>query len=111
MQIPRDHIIIGLVSLTLIFLLAGAFLLLYVALYNSRKKRHAQEKELMRKNFDQELLTTQMEVQEHTIKTIARDIHDNVGQILSLTKLTLSSVNIDTNPHKASVKVSDALTL
>ena len=94
MQISRDHIIFGLIALTLVFLLAGGFLVLYVMLYNTRKKKHLQETEWMRQRFVQELALTKMEVQEQTLQTIARDIHDNVGQLLSITKITLSAIDI-----------------
>ncbi len=111
MQIPRDHMIIGMIALTLVFLVAGGFLLLYMAFYNSRKKRHAQEKELMQKSFEQELTKTQLEVQEQTLRTIGRDIHDNIGQLLSLTKLTLGSVQLELQPEKTKGKVANALVL
>ena len=45
--------------------------------------------------LETELLRTQMEVQEQTLKTIAYDLHDNIGQLLSLTTITLSSINLD----------------
>ena len=108
MQIPRENIIIGLIALTVVFLLAGGFLILYVALYNERKRKHQLEKDRMKIMFDEELLKTQLEVQEQTLKTIAADIHDNVGQVLSLTKLTLGSINVESQPQKVSQKVNDA---
>lgn len=94
-----------------IFLLAGAFLVLYVNSYNKRKKRHIEEKHDLQKKFEDELVKTQMEVQEHTLKTIAAEIHDNVGQLLSLSKLTLGTVNVATDPEKADQKIHNALGL
>ena len=49
-----------------------------------------------------------MEVQEHTLKTIASDIHDNVGQLLSITKLTLTSISRDNNMEKNGKKLENA---
>lgn len=49
----------------------------------------------MIRTLETELLRTQMEVQEQTLKTIAYDLHDNIGQLLSLTTITLSSINLD----------------
>ncbi|MEN9571024.1 MAG: hypothetical protein RL172_2255, partial [Bacteroidota bacterium] len=43
----------------------------------------------MKTKFKQELLQTQIEIQEQTLKNISEEIHDNVGQILSLAKLNL----------------------
>ena len=45
----------------------------------------------MKSQFQQELLQTQLEIQEQTLKTISEEIHDNVGQVLSLAKLNLNT--------------------
>ena len=45
----------------------------------------------MKANFEKELLQTQVEIQEQTLKNISEEIHDNVGQILSLAKLHLNT--------------------
>jgi two-component system, NarL family, sensor kinase len=110
MQESREHIVLLISALTLVFLVAGGFLLLYVSLYNKRKKRHAEEKQAMQERFQKELIKTQMEVQEQTLQTIASDIHDNVGQLLSLAKLTLSSVNVN-QPERTEQKVEQATSI
>ncbi|MGY4537127.1 signal transduction histidine kinase [Mucilaginibacter sp. UYNi724] len=101
MQISSKEIIslIGLTSI--VFLIAPLFLILYVLSYNRRKKRHQEETVMLQKNFETELLKTQMEVQEQTLKTVAYDLHDNIGQLLSLTTITLSSINLDDNKNTA----------
>ncbi|MBB5395751.1 sensor histidine kinase [Mucilaginibacter sp. AK015] len=101
MQISSKEIIslIGLTSI--IFLIAPLFLILYVLSYNRRKKKHQEETVTLQKNFENELLKTQMEVQEQTLKTVAYDLHDNIGQLLSLTTITLSSVNLTDQQNTA----------
>ncbi|MGZ3814950.1 MAG: sensor histidine kinase [Mucilaginibacter sp.] len=96
-----------LITITLVFLIAPAFLLLYVFIYNRRKKRHIEEKAQMKLIFDAELIKTQMEIQEQTMQTIGADLHDNIGQLLSLTSITLSSVELD-NRAKAQQKIDAA---
>ncbi|MFC5285227.1 sensor histidine kinase [Pedobacter alpinus] len=59
----------------------------------------------MQKEFETELLKTQIEVQEQTLKTVAQDLHDNIGQLLSLTAVTLSTLNLS-GDDKAMEKVS-----
>ncbi|RYU91686.1 hypothetical protein EWM62_07040 [Mucilaginibacter terrigena] len=101
MQISSKEIIslIGLTSI--IFLIAPLFLILYVLSYNRRKKKHHEETLILQKNFETELLKTQMEVQEQTLKTVAYDLHDNIGQLLSLTTITLSSINLNDSRNTA----------
>src|SRR5476651_340066 len=77
---------------TLIFLIAPAFLLLYIFIYNRRKKKNIEKKEQKKLNFEAEIVKTQLEIQEQTIQTIGTDLHDNIGQLLSLTSLTLGSI-------------------
>jgi len=97
-------------ALTLVFLIAGGLVLLYVSLYNRRKKSMLEERQRMAERYAAELIQARVEVQEYTLQTIGAEIHDNVGQILSLTKLTLSSVNFRT-PDKAIQKLDDAQAL
>jgi len=98
------------IIITLIFLLAPAFLLLYIFIYNRRKKRHMEEKEQMRLNFAAEIEKTQLEIQEQTMQTIGADLHDNIGQLLSLTSLTLGSIEVD-DIAKAKEKINAAINL
>ncbi len=44
----------------------------------------------MQLEFQQTLLKTQLETQEQTFNQISRELHDNVGQLLSSTKMFLS---------------------
>ncbi|MGZ3873664.1 MAG: sensor histidine kinase [Mucilaginibacter sp.] len=95
---------------TLIFLIAPTFILVYVIIYNRRKKKHIEEKALMKLTFDAEITKTQLEVQEQTMQTIGADLHDNIGQLLSLTSLTLNSIELN-NDLKARQKVDAAIDL
>jgi two-component system NarL family sensor kinase len=106
-----DKDISGLIIITtLIFLIAPAFLVLYIFIYNRRKKRHIEEKAQMQLTFEAEIAKTQYEVQEQTMQTIGADLHDNIGQLLSLTSLTLNSIELD-NRLKAREKVDAAIDL
>lgn len=96
---------IGLASV--IFLIAPVSLILFVMLYNNRKKRHEQEKEWLRTNFENELLKSQMEVHEQTMQNVAGNLHDNIGQLLSLLVITLSSIKPD-QPLRVTEKVDSA---
>jgi signal transduction histidine kinase len=43
------------------------------------------------------LLQSQIEIQEHTFQNISREIHDNIGQKLTLVKLHLNMINLKNN--------------
>jgi len=103
--------IIKLILITsIIFILAPISIIIYIFVYNRRKKKHIEEKALMKLTFDAELTKTQLEVQEQTMQTIGADLHDNIGQLLSLTSLTLNSIELD-NQSKAKQKIDAAIDL
>ncbi|RAJ74982.1 histidine kinase [Chitinophaga dinghuensis] len=90
---------------SVLFLIAPGFLLVYVSTYNNRKRRHIEEKEHLQQTFRHELLQSQMEVQEQTLKTIGNDLHDNINQLLGLVVITLSAIDLD-DRKKAEGKIN-----
>lgn len=48
------------------------------------------EKELLETRFNEQLFKSQLEIQEQTFDAISMEIHDNVGQTLSLLKVQLN---------------------
>ena len=69
------------------------FIVLFIFLYQKRYYRYLREKEQLKTKFSQELLKSQLEIQEQTMKNIAQEIHDNIGQELSLVKLNLNTMD------------------
>jgi len=110
MQSETTKIATLVVIATLIFLIMPIFLIMYIRSYNRHKKNHILEKQHMQQKFEAEMLQTRIEVQDRTMQTIATELHDNVGQLLSLTTLTLNSVNLS-DSEKASVKIENSLSL
>ncbi|TFF33937.1 sensor histidine kinase [Mucilaginibacter psychrotolerans] len=98
------------VILTLLFLTAPFFLLIYISLFNRRKKKHDDEKLEMKQSFDNEIVKTQHEIKEQTLQTVGADLHDNVGQLLSLTSFTLKSIK-GNEPDGINKKVDAAIEL
>jgi len=80
---------------SIILALVAIFIVSFMFAYTKRHNRYLMEKTEMQSQFQQELLRTQMEIQEQTFKTISQEIHDNIGQMLSLAKLNLSKFEID----------------
>ncbi|HMO63372.1 MAG TPA: sensor histidine kinase [Ferruginibacter sp.] len=106
MGTPGADINITIVYLTLGFLLFALFLIAFIAIYRLRLNRHLRDKLKMKSDFEQALLLTQVEIQEQTLKNISEEIHDNVGQILSLAKLHLNTFPEDAG-EKIDFKVAE----
>ncbi len=80
------------IAVVLILVILAVFILLMLVYFNNRKLQNIREKEKLKEEFDQALLQTQLEVQEQTMKEISLEIHDNIGQILSLVNLNLKTI-------------------
>lgn len=90
MSAENYQIVAGIVIGIIVLLIAATFIFLLVTLSNSRKKKHIQEKQSLQLLFNEQLLQSQLEMQEQTFNTISKEIHDNVGQILSLAKVQVN---------------------
>jgi signal transduction histidine kinase len=71
------------------------FIVTILFLYQRRQHRQEQQLATLKNQFDGELLRSQLEIQESTFKTIAQELHDNIGQMLSVTKLSLSILPLE----------------
>ena len=90
MQKEKQDIIVAILVASLFVSLFGFISFLVVVNYVKRRKKLLFKEHIRESNFQQALLQAQLEMQEHTFNTVSRDIHDNVGQILSLVNLNLN---------------------
>ncbi len=79
-------------SLFVLLLVVSAFILFRI--YLKSKNKLLLEKELLSIQFEQTLLKSKLEIQEETFTYISREIHDNIGQTLSMARLNLNSVEL-----------------
>ncbi|CAN5334743.1 hypothetical protein BH09BAC2_BH09BAC2_07990 [soil metagenome] len=103
-------IIIG----TIVLLAVAAFFLFVIISYRIKKNKYIIDKEKMQRDFDKALLESVTEVQETTFKIVGEELHDNVGQLLSSTKMLLGITerNMGTVPetlHEANGSLSKAI--
>ncbi len=97
-----SEIIPILIIMTTFILIMVIFIIIF--LFFLQKKQHGYDSKLKaaKIGFEQELYKTQLEIQEQTFQQIAREIHDNVGQFLSLAKLGLATLDIDSREEAES---------
>ncbi len=89
MQDAKDQVVFTIITVIIILLFLGILFLVMLVNYNNKKGQMSKEKQLMRATFDKQLLESKLEIQEQTFDMISQEIHDNVGQILSLAKVQL----------------------
>lgn len=81
-----------LIGATGLFLLVFIIFLLFYYKVQMRQNLFMLKEEQMKFKYQEQLLQTQIEIQEQTLKTISQEIHDNIGQALTLAKLNLSTM-------------------
>jgi len=100
--------ILIIVIITGIFLLAALVYVFYILYSMERKKRHRDEKESMERIIRSGVgKDGALKCRSRHAKNLAGDLHDNIGQLLSLTSVLLGSVNFQ-ETQKAEQKIQDA---
>ncbi|HMH20908.1 MAG TPA: sensor histidine kinase [Puia sp.] len=102
----QEIYVVILLGIALALLLVG-FIVTILFLYQRRQHRQEQQLGRMKDQYEQELLRSQLEIQEATFKTIAQELHDNIGQVLSVVKLSLSILPLEKD-HEAFESVQNS---
>ena len=108
MQQKQEDLLLTIVIATLFFLLIGIFYLLLVFMFYQKQRKNKLEKEEMKHQFEQTMLQAQLEIQENTLNYISGEIHDNIGQILSLTRINLN-ILAESTPSETLNKIDNLL--
>lgn len=77
---------------TALLLVIGFYMTFMLFEYQEKRFRHRAEVQAMQATFQEEVLKVRLEMQEQTAAAISREIHDNIGQILSLARLHLGKL-------------------
>jgi len=81
------------IIITLLFTLLGYIFLLLINKFKKNKKLNKLNIENLEINYQLNLLKSQLQIQEQTFQNISREIHDNIGQKLTLVKLKINTIN------------------
>lgn len=78
-------IILGII----LMLLMSGFIVVMVLFHRQRQFKNRQKMERLTAEYEKTVLSVEKEIREQTLVHVGQELHDNIGQILSLTKLTL----------------------
>lgn len=82
-----------LIITTVVIVLIIAFLVVLFTVFQKRKNKLLVEKEEAKQRFEQEIAETQIEIREETLRNISWELHDNIGQLLTLAKIQLQQIS------------------
>jgi signal transduction histidine kinase len=99
---------IALISYVVFFILiiVSVFVLFFIS-FQKRKNQLLIDQFQQEKKFEEELIKTQQEIQEETLKHIGRELHDNVGQLLAFSTMQMNAA-IKVVGEDAKSKVNNA---
>lgn len=86
--LPQEKLLIVYFIAVLVFF--AVFAIVFVVAFQRRKNRLLKERFEAEQRYQRELAKAQTEIQEQTLKNIAWELHDNVGQLLSVANLQLN---------------------
>ncbi|MEQ6123765.1 ATP-binding protein [Pseudotenacibaculum sp. MALMAid0570] len=87
-EILRDEVII--VS-TVVIVLINIFVVVLFSVFQGRKNKLLEQQKEAKKKFESEIAETQIEIREETLRNISWELHDNIGQSLTLAKIQLQN--------------------
>lgn len=87
---------------TILLLLLAITLVSFLIIHKKKRFQHLLEKQQMESNYQNQLLLSKLEVQEQSFKYFSEEIHDNIGQLLSLVKMQL--YGIAGSSHEAEIQ-------
>ena len=109
MEVSKNDLILYVVTATILLLAIGFFIIVFIQLYTKRRRQFMAEKKDIEQRYAQTLLQSQLEIQEQTLKTISQEIHDNVGQVLTLAKLNLATTTAASEEGNGKINTSRQL--
>lgn len=91
MEEEGNQIIFILFSGAFLAALMATFVVSMVILHRQRQVQNKQKMDQIKAEYEKTILNIENEIQQDTLKHIGRELHDNIGQLLSLSKLYLAS--------------------
>ena len=79
--------------------------------YQKKQLQNFNERQILKATFEQEIIKSQIEIYNQTLQGIAQELHDNIGQILTVVKIHLNNVegSIQESEEKSSILQANLL--
>jgi len=102
----QKEIQILVLAVTIIIIVLAASLVVFLLYFQKKKVAYILKQRETQKQFEEEINKSKLEIQEQTLKNISWEIHDNIGQLLSVAKMQLNIVQISV-PEEQQIKIQE----
>jgi signal transduction histidine kinase len=106
MHTQSGEILINIILGGVLFLFLVIVIFISAIRYQKKQKIHLLEKQQLRSEFAQTLLQSQLEIQEQTLQRVSWELHDNLGQVASIIKINLNTLQL-ADADKAKEKIEN----
>lgn len=79
-------------SATVIISAFAGMMTVFLIVHKRKQTKNKLEKQKMEFHYNSAILNTKIEVQEQALQMVSQEIHDNVGQVLSFTRMQLATL-------------------
>ena len=80
--------------MTLVVIVLSAMVIIFFMAFQKRKNKLLLDKIKQQKQFEETVAKTSEEIQEQTLKYIGQELHDNIGQLLSLASMQMGMLGV-----------------
>ncbi len=94
---------------TIIVIILAVSLIFFFSYFQQKKTTFLLKQREIQQRFDEEITKSKLEIQEQALQNISWEIHDNVGQLLSVAKMQLNilQLNVPENQQSKIQETSD----
>ncbi|WP_159478700.1 sensor histidine kinase [Dyadobacter sp. 3J3] len=103
-----NEVVVAIIASTMLVL--ALFSIITTILWQSQKRRseYFRKQQLLKAEYEQEVLKTQLETQNHTLQQISAELHDNLGQLLTIVRMNLNVLEEDpASPKQITQRIID----
>jgi two-component system, NarL family, sensor kinase len=110
LKAPTEFIVAFIIISVFLILAMAVFISIVIYRYQQKQNLYFKDIETLKATHENTLLQSQLEIQEQTLQNISREIHDNIGQKLTLAKLYLNTLNYS-DTDKMMLQVNDSVNI
>jgi signal transduction histidine kinase len=86
----KEEIKILIFGISLVLVILGGALIVFFLYFQTKKANYYKQQAEAKRHFGEEMTKSKIEIREQTLENISWEIHDNVGQLLSVAKMQLN---------------------
>lgn len=86
----KQDLFVAVMFITLLIIVMGLVVIAAVISYKKKQDAHLHQLKIMKEEYDKQLMWSQIEMQEEAFAHLGQELHDDIGQLLSSTKLLIN---------------------